>query len=59
MSDNEYYSGGDSGSDSDSDSEPIHTKGKVDILKKMVGGITIDNDEDNDDDEIEDETDEI
>jgi DNA-directed RNA polymerase subunit K/omega len=55
MSDNEYYSGGDSGSDSDSDSEPIHTKGKVDILKKMVGGITIDND----DDEIEDETDEI
>ena len=48
MSDNEYYSGGDSGSDSDSDSEPIHTKGKVDILKKMVSGITIDNDEDND-----------
>jgi DNA-directed RNA polymerase I, II, and III subunit RPABC2 len=60
MSDNEYYSGGDSGSDSDSDSEPIHTKGKVDILKKMVSGITIDNDEDNDDDdEIEDEPDEI
>lgn len=55
MSDNEYYSGGDSDSDSDSDSEPIHTKGKVDILKKMVGGITIDNDEDNDDDDIEDE----
>jgi DNA-directed RNA polymerase I, II, and III subunit RPABC2 len=55
MSDNEYYSGGDSGSDSDSDSEPIHTKGKVDILKKMVSGITIDNDEDNDDDENEDD----
>ena len=61
MSDNEYYSGGDSDSDSDSDSEPIHTKGKVDILKKMVGGITIDGDLDDDDnendieDEIEDE----
>ena len=51
MSDNEYYSGSDSGSDSDSDSEDIHPKGKVDILKKMVGGITIDGDIDDDDDE--------
>ena len=51
MSDNEYYSGSDSGSDSDSDSEHIHPKGKVDILKKMVGGITIDGDVDDDDDE--------
>ena len=51
MSDNEYYSGSDSGSDSDSDSEHIHPKGKVDILKKMVGGITIDGDIDDDDDE--------
>ena len=51
MSDNEYYSGSDSGSDSDSDSEDIHPKGKVDILKKMVGGITIDGDVDDDDDE--------
>ena len=50
MSDNEYYSGGDSGSDSDNDSEPIHTKGKLDILKKMVGGITIDGGLDDDDD---------
>jgi DNA-directed RNA polymerase subunit K/omega len=59
MSDNEYYSGGDSGSDSDSDSEPIHTKGKVDILKKMVGGITIDGDLDDDDNENDIEDDEI
>ena len=60
MSDNEYYSGGDSGSDSDNDSEPIHTKGKLDILKKMVGGITIDGGLDDDDDnenDIEDEND--
>jgi DNA-directed RNA polymerase subunit K/omega len=59
MSDNEYYSGGDSGSDSDSDSEHIHPKGKVDILKKMVGGITIDGDLDDDDNENDIEDDEI
>ena len=58
MSDNEYYSGGDSSSDSDNDSQDnkksiIHPKSKVDILKKMVGGITIDGGDDDDDDDAD------